>query len=32
MKIDDFVQEETILVLKGKYLKKHSFDEKLLPF
>ena len=32
MKVDDFVQEETILVLKGKYFKKHSFDEKLMPF
>ena len=32
MKVDDFVQEETILVLKVNYFKKHSFDEKLMPF
>ena len=32
MKVDDFVQEETILVLKGKHFKKLSFDENLLAF
>ena len=32
MKVDDFVQKETILVLKGKYFKKLLFDEKLIPF
>ena len=32
IKVDDFVQEETVLILKGKHLKKISFDQNLLLF